>query len=212
MKTTILKMCNGKKTITLVGTTHIGSEKYYNALKGHITGEKVLYEMVKRSEGYDISALGKGYEQIANALGLASQRTQFGDMYKQDNYINVDIEMGDIIEFSTNDSMIKRMTEKNEDIFNDDKFLELLNFPIVKKLIMLMIHLAPLFSRFQLSKDRHIVVDFRNSIAIHGIMEACRTSSDVTLIYGEGHIHGLQKFLKKCGYTVVQKIKYSMTM
>ena len=209
MKTSIITMSNGKNTIKLIGTVHVGSVAYYDAVKSHISGEKVLFEGVKKSEGIDLENISKMYTVFAKALGFTTQKEQYDEMCKQENYINADIEAADIFEFASKDSKLRKIMSESESFEYDEKTI---NVKIIRNIIMVILKLTYIMQFFTIKKDRHLVVDLRNYIALHKAIQESRNCKEISMIYGEGHIRGMRKFLQKCGFVVTSKIKLSMTM
>lgn len=195
MKTSVLEYERGKKKITVVGVSHIGTQKYFNKISSICNFNKVvLYELVRR-EGKEIgSKLHMAMLKILNEGRKNKLVYQFPGMKFNKKWINADIGFEDLQEIY---KKIERLSS--------DKEVE--NVQAKAAGLRMSIKLLPLLSFIQKYMPGKILVEMRNCICLHELAKQLRKHNKISIVYGEGHLRHFDKLLKAMEFKRVDKYK-----
>lgn len=196
MHTRIIELKRDNVLLSIIGTAHIGTSEYYNLIQNYIDNRDsvVLYEGVSKgvfnTKELDLNLI---YETFASMADLKLQKSCM--LYK-DSWINSDIpfDMVNVIDPSTMDKL-----------FDIDvaKFLSIASNKNVKKLTKVLLNIYPSWMNINTS-----VCTIRNYTPV---LDAVRLISagntDISILYGEGHVNGIVKALKSMGFVVTKTIR-----
>jgi hypothetical protein len=182
--TSVIDFNNGTKTITFVGTPHIGRKEYWNKVQNILNKNKVIYEAVRLDMGLDKVMVP--YKKLAEYTDTIFQ----GDVvYYKDDWILSDINMDELLTF---------YNEKDIDSF--DKTIE--KIKCLPKFFIKYIFSIVMFVECNFGNDP--LVYKRNDKPIN---TALNCKENVVIFYGEAHRKGMKNILRQKGYRIVSEKK-----
>ena len=179
MKTSVKQYKRGSKRIILVGVSHIGCVEYYNELQNildNYSNEYVLFEGVG---GFDELKGNKSYDILASKIGLVAQKNS---IKYRDEWIRSDLNK-DIL-LSADSNFVKKNLKTYLKTGNITRF---------------QMNLGKLISPF-LNIFSPVVIDLRNYNLILDLFKHLIKKDTVCIFYGEGHIYGIDKYIKRVGF------------
>lgn len=208
-----------KRRITLVGVIHIADAPYFKAIQEAIDESRddvVLYESVKPLEEWERSTLTKREQEalaeleqfkrivnvIADICGLTFQKDA---MSYRDSWINADISTKGLVEaFAKYDVRLLPKESSAQKLMEGGDLTKLIFHTALAHLVPIIVAVAALtpFTKNK-KKEKNIVLDKRNKIALHHI--ASHTERDITTIWGAAHLPGITRGIKRLGYAQTSK-------
>ena len=214
-----------KRIVVFVATIHLGEPEYFVELQKCIDslasgGYKVLFERVQkltpeeeecltdkeRRVSRQLQALFELVQEIGKIMSLQHQKS--GLTYDA-AWINTDVSQYELIQLLASQNVTLLKKEKGfEELFNDEVGKLAVRW-LVNKLfdgfiaVAVISYVASLFSSNK-RRIRRIILDNRNEVGLRGINE-CLSRGNVVTIWGAGHLRGIEKSLKDCGFREVRR-------
>ena len=210
MKTRIIELSNGDKTITLIGVIHVGSEQYYRNIQQELNNcEMVLFEGVT---GMENSGLKKLYDTLAKLINLKGQKESidYTGKWSGVKFIRSDVDESEISFYlkdffdKMGDASIK--IDKLDEL--DDKAKKIVD-KILSKIILLALKNIKLLKFFFRNHHQNVLVDLRNYKVIGDVSVHINGYKHIGIFYGDAHLDHFVKFFKSVGFKIVAKRKYN---
>jgi ATP/ADP translocase len=202
VKTNIKKYTRDNKIITLVGMCHIGTEAYYKETQREITetcSDVVLCEGLSGME-FNLTSM---YRAIAKAIGLVMQKDF---LFPRDNFITSDVDYS--LLKSVNGSELKAMKKLEE---TESEMFELIKIisesKFLKALVLMVLKFGDIIKAISDKSDDFAVLQFRNNNVIQEAFQQLIENDSVSIVYGQGHMNGIESFLREAGFKCTNKIK-----
>lgn len=204
MKTSIIKLKRQNKTINLIGICHIGTEEYYLEIKKHLqTINNILYESIDSEGSSDNLDLDFAFEFLGKFLGdnIHSQK-EFIDCNTGER-CDISIKLIDTVGGKKSElyQIEKKIAYIKDKLWTKLDKMSKLSFFLIKFVVKALIPFVLLRN-----KSSYEVVEFRNNYVIHKIFEKLIEDNEVSILYGERHIQGIYKVLKRLSFKTESKI------
>ncbi len=213
-----------RRKIALMGTIHIAEKEYFSILQniiGHFEnkcGFKILYEGLRPDEdpsnNEEEKKIWSQMERFFNMLNFASERSglayQMNGLEYQnnkENWVNSDMQAGELIRLLAADGITSKEIDKFFPAFeragsflNNIRLSEL--FPYIMDFCLRNMGLLALLSYFLPNRSpilKHII-ESRNRVALQKIKEYLQLGDNILAIWGASHLRGLEKGIKKMGF------------
>jgi hypothetical protein len=194
----------GGRTISLLGAVHIGTPEYYTQMRTiideaetagavvHVEGTRAKPDPTATAQEKDwMSRMpGDGYGEIAEALGLVTQKT----LGYKDSWENHDLTLLEVLRGVPDPEGLVSDLEKFTSTAN-----ELQEVPALAKIMRWVVTsgVLRLARRFSGGGDLKEVHPLREKVAVNAMLKA---EGDVLAVWGMAHLRGMGKLLRKNGW------------